>query len=137
VAAGPAIGQAQFLPELPGSQHRAVLAAGIDAEVAETNAAQALGRGELAQVADEGVDLVRRELIATTQGAQDGALDTALNAVVLDDIDVLVDVAILDAATDLDEHGRAHDRKVGDERQPHKKSPLHFFNSQGPNRRPF
>jgi hypothetical protein len=96
--------QADLLPQVVGDQGHAVLAYGPYLDVAELDAAQALGRGQLAQVLDEGVDLVRGEILTLAEGAEATADHLAVDPDALHDVDVLVGVVGVVTAPDLDVH---------------------------------
>src|SRR5215831_12853880 len=96
--------QAELLPQVVGDQGHAVLAHGPDLDVAELDAAQALRRGQLAQVLDESVDLVRGEILTLAEGAETPADDLAVDPDALHYVDVLVGVVGVVTAPDLDVH---------------------------------
>src|SRR5262249_59606693 len=87
------------LAELTSHQHWAVLADGVDAYVAETDAVEALRGGQLTQMLDQAVDGLRGELVTAAEGTQAVLHDPALVPLALDDVDVLVAaIAAPDAA---------------------------------------
>jgi hypothetical protein len=103
--AGQHLIEAQLCPELAGDEDWSVLAHLLEPQLAEPDAAAALGGGELAKMLDEAVNLSRREQIAAAEAAQHLAYDLALDLVLLDDVQVLVDAVSVLAAAYLDEHG--------------------------------
>src|SRR5215469_13036580 len=96
--------EAELFPELTNRQHRAVLADGVDANVTETDAVQALGRGQLAEVLDEAVDGLRGELVAAAEGTEAVLDDSSLEALTLDDVDVLIGAVAAPDAAGTDVH---------------------------------
>ncbi len=58
---------------------------------------------ELAEVLDQSVNLVGRELIVPPERAKGDALDLAGHPAVLDDVDILVGAVSVLAAAELDE----------------------------------
>jgi len=96
--------EAELFPELTNRQHRSVLADGVDANVTETDAVQALGRGQLAEVLDEAVDGLRGELVAAAEGTEAVLHDPSLEALTLDDVDVLIGAVAAPDAAGTDVH---------------------------------
>jgi len=80
-----AVVQAQLLPELMGGQADAILAHGPDLHLAQADAAQAFGGGQLAQVLDQAIDLLGWEILTPAEGAQDALGDFAVDPGALND----------------------------------------------------
>src|SRR2546430_15780994 len=89
--------------QIPPNQGDAVPTYSPDLHLAQVNAAQTLGRGQLAQMLDQAVDLLGRQLFTPAESAEDTLDDLALDPDALDDVDVLVGLGGVMAATDFDE----------------------------------